>query len=265
MALTTALVTGASSGIGYEISKLLAEQGHDLVLVARREDRLKQLARYLEKEFDISARVIAIDLTDLEDIDRLYITLEQENIPVDILVNNAGLGNWAPFTASDTQKELEMIQVNVMALTYLTKLFATDMVKRGLGKILNIASISGFTPGPYMAVYNASKAYVVSFSEALKAELKGSGVSVTVSCPGPAASEFHQQAGTSGSLFLKLMPMMNSTQVARASLNAMNKRKTLVVPGHINWLISVAPRIIPRRIMLFVLKHLMSPRGKHSR
>ncbi|RLU00225.1 SDR family NAD(P)-dependent oxidoreductase [Ketobacter sp.] len=263
MALTTALVTGASSGIGYEISKLLAEQGHDLVLVARREDRLKQLARYLEKEFDITAHVIPVDLTDLEDIDRLYITLEQENIPVDILVNNAGLGHWGPFTANDTQKELEMIQVNVMALTYLSKLFATDMVKRGLGKILNIASISGFTPGPYMATYNASKAFVVSFSEALNAELKGTGVSVTVSCPGPAASEFHQQAGTSGSFFLKLMPMMSSGQVARASLAAMNKRKTLVVPGTINWLISVAPRVVPIRVMLFVLKHLMRPRGQH--
>ncbi|MBA54186.1 MAG: short-chain dehydrogenase [Pseudomonadales bacterium] len=262
MALTTALVTGASSGIGYEISKLLAEQGHDLVLVARREDRLKQLAGYLEKEFDISARVIAVDLTDLEEIDRLYITLEQENIPVDILVNNAGVGNWGPFTANSSQKEMEMIQLNVMALTYLTKLFATDMVKRGLGKILNIASISGFTPGPYMAVYNASKAYVLSFSEALHAELKGSGVSVTVSCPGPAASEFHQQAGTTGALFLKLMPMMNATQVARASLSAMNKRKILVVPGTFNWLISVAPRVTPRKIMLFILKILMRPRGR---
>ncbi len=264
MALTTALVTGASSGIGYEISKLLAEQGHDLVLVARREDRLKQLATYLEKDYDISARVFAADLNDLEDIDRLYITLEQENIPVDILVNNAGLGDWTPFTAGDAQKELEMIQVNVTALTYLTKLFATDMVKRGLGKILNIASIAGFTPGPYMAVYNASKAYVISFSEALKAELKGSGVSVTVSCPGPTASEFHQQAGTSGSFFLKLMPMMNSAQVARSSLNAMNKRKTLVVPGTINWLISVAPRVLPRSILLFVLKQVMKTRGHHS-
>jgi short-subunit dehydrogenase len=261
MALTTALVTGASSGIGYEISKQLAEQGHDLVLVARREERLKQLATFLEREHSISVRVIAIDLTDIHQIDQLYTTLEKENIPVDILVNNAGLGNWGPFTANDPGCELKEIQLNVTALTYLTKLFATDMVKRGLGKVLNIASVSGFMPGPYMAVYNATKAYVVSFSEALKAELKGTGVSVTVSCPGPTASEFHQMAGTTTANFLKLMPMMTSTQVAKISLAAMHKRKVVVVPGLINKLMTLTPRVTPRPILMFVLKLLMKPRA----
>lgn len=260
MALTTALVTGASSGIGYEISKLLAEQGHDLVLVARREDRLKQLAEFLQREFNIEVRVIAADLTQLSQIDRLYATLEKENIPVDILVNNAGLGNWGPFTAMEPKAELAEIQLNVVALTYLTKLFATDMVKRGLGKILNISSVSGFMPGPYMAVYNASKAFVVSFSEALRVELKRTGVSVTVSCPGPTASEFHQVAGTSGSFFLKLAPMMTSAQVARISVAAMQKRKAIVVPGTLNKLMTLAPRITPRGLLLFVVKTLLKPR-----
>lgn len=263
MALTTALVTGASSGIGYEISKLLAELGHDLVLVARREDRLQQLADYLEQEFSISVKVMAIDLTRLDQIDELYATLQQENIPVDILVNNAGLGNWGPFTANEAKATLEEIQLNVVALTYLSKLFATDMVKRGLGKILNIASVSGFMPGPYMAVYNATKAYVLSFSEALGVELKGTGVSVTVSCPGPTESEFHQQAGTTSSLFLRLLPMMNSTQVARISLNAMNKRKSVIVPGTFNWLMILSSRFTPKGILLFVLKRLMKPNKRH--
>lgn len=262
MALTTALVTGASSGIGYEISKLLAEQGHDLVLVARREDRLNQLAGFLQRDYNISVRVLAVDLTKLDQIDKMYRTLDAENIPVDILVNNAGLGSWGPFTAGNAQDELKEIQLNVVALTYLTKLFATDMVKRGLGKILNIASVSGFMPGPYMAVYNASKAYVVSFSEALRAELKGTGVSVTVSCPGPTASEFHQVAGTSGSLFLKLLPMMNSAQVARISVNAMQKRKVVVVPGTLNKLMTLSPRITPRGLLMFILKILMKPRNR---
>lgn len=170
MALTTALITGASSGIGYEISKLLAEAGHDLVLVARREDRLQQLAKFLEKEFKINVRVYAADLTNTSDIDRMYHTLEKENIPVDILVNNAGLGCSGPFTAMDSTDVMQQVQLNMVALTYLTHLFAKDMVKRGLGKILNIASVAAFMPGPYMAVYYASKSYVVSFSEALRAQ-----------------------------------------------------------------------------------------------
>ena len=259
MALTTALVTGASSGIGYEISKLLAEQGHDLVLVARRGDRLRQLQTYLQQEFNPSVKVMSIDLTSLQEIDRLYATLQQENIPVDILVNNAGVGNWGAFTAGDPEAQLNEIRLNVVALTYLSKLFTTDMVQRGLGKVLNIASVSGFMPGPYMAVYHASKAYVLAFSEALNVELKGTGVSVTVSCPGPTASEFHQQAGTTGSLFLKLLPMMNSTQVARISLGAMNKRKMVIVPGTFNWLMTQSSRITPRAILLFILKRLMKP------
>ncbi|RLP56374.1 MAG: SDR family oxidoreductase [Ketobacter sp.] len=259
MALTTALITGASSGIGYEISKLLAEQGHDLVLVARREEHLHQFAASLRKDFAIEVRVIAIDITQLEKIDRLYDTLRKENIPVDILVNNAGLGVWGAFTANDTDAEINQIQLNITALTYLTKLFATDMVKRGLGKILNIASVAGFMPSPYMAVYNASKAYVVSFSEALRVELKGTGVSVTVSCPGPTASEFHQTAGTDNLKLLKLLPAMSCEQVARVSVAGMHKRKALVVPGVINRVMTLLPRIAPRWLVAFTLKLIFKP------
>ncbi len=260
MALTTALVTGASSGIGYEISKLLAEQGHDLVLVARREDRLNQLATYLRKDFNIEVHVMALDLTKLKEIDRLYQTLEKENIPVDILVNNAGLGLWGAFTANQTNDEINQIQLNVTALTYLCKLFATDMVKRGLGKILNVASVAGFMPCPYMAVYNASKAFVISFSEALRVELKGTGVSVTVSCPGPTESEFHQLAGTDNVGLLRMLPAQSAAQVARTSVIAMHKRKARVVPGILNTIMTMSPRITPRWLMSFCMKLIFKPR-----
>lgn len=260
MALTTALVTGASSGIGYEISKVLAEEGHDLVLVARREERLKQLARYLEKDFNISVTVMVADLTRTSEIDRIFDTLKEQGIPVDILVNNAGLGSWGPLTADDRNTEIQQIQVNVLATTYMTKKFAVDMVKRGLGKILNIASLSGFTPWPYMAVYGATKAYIIEFSEALRAELKGTGVSVTVSCPGPTSSEFHQVSGTADVGFLRLMPVTGSAQVARASIAAMHKRKGVVVHGWLNRVYSLLPRVLPRSWLLWVMKVILKPR-----
>lgn len=258
MALTTALVTGASSGIGYEISKVLAEEGHDLILVARREERLKQLAHYLEKDYNVSVTVLAADLTQLGEIDRIFDTLQAQNIPVDILVNCAGFGSWGRFLEDNT--EIQQIQVNVLATTYLTKKFAASMVQRGLGKILNIASLSGFMPWPYMAVYGASKSYVIEFSEALRAELKGTGVSVTVSCPGPTASEFHQVAGTCDVEFLRRMPVLGAAQVARAAVAAMHRRKGVVVHGHLNYIFSVLARILPRALVLQVMKLILKPR-----
>ncbi len=261
MALTTALVTGASSGIGYEISKILAQAGHDLVLVARREDNLHQLARYLEREYEVQTTTIAEDLTDIEAPQRIYDKLKQENIPVDILVNNAGVGSWGPFTATPVEKELAMIQLNVLALCHLTRLFSVDMVKRGLGKILNISSVSAFMPGPYMAVYHASKAFVLSFSEALRCELKGTGVSVTVVCPGPTSSEFHQVAGTVDMSLLKHWTMPGSAAIARFAVKAMNKRKAVAIPGTLNRLLTLLPRLLPRSWVRFFAKWLLKPHG----
>lgn len=260
MALTTALVTGASSGIGYEISKVLAQEGHDLVLVARREERLQQLAQYLEKDFNIEVTVLAADLAQISEIDRIFDTLMERNIPVDILVNNAGLGSLGPFTADDRNTEVEQIQVNVIATTYMTKKFAVYMVKRGLGKILNIASLSGFTPWPYMAVYGATKAYIIEFSEALRAELKGTGVSVTVSCPGPTSSEFHQVSGTDHLGLLRYIPVTGSAQMAKASIRAMHKRKGVVVHGAMSLGYYWLARLLPRGFMLRLMKILLKPR-----
>lgn len=263
MALTTALVTGASSGIGYEISRVLASDGHDLVLVARREDNLRQLAHYLEREYKIRAVYIAADLTALDAAQHIYEAVQEQNIPVDILVNNAGIGTWGPFTSSYTDLDEQAIETNILALTQLTKLFSRDMVKRGLGKILNIGSISGYMPGPYMAVYNASKAYVHSFSLALRSELKGSGVSVTLVCPGPTTSEFHQVAGTLDLPLLKQISMMGSAQVARIAVKAMHKRKAVEVPGLLNKLATFLPRLLPSSLVIWVAKQALKPRTPH--
>lgn len=263
MALTTALVTGASSGIGYEIARVLASDGHDLVLVARREDNLRQLTRYLEREYSVKAVYIAADLTQPDAAQQIYDAVQSQNIPIDILVNNAGMGTWGPFTSSYTDRDFQALETNIVALTQLSKLFSRDMVKRGLGKILNIGSISGFMPGPYMAVYNASKAYVLSFSLALRSELQGSGVSVTVVCPGPTSSEFHQVAGTLDLPILKRVNIMGAAQVARASVKAMHKRKAVEVPGLLNKLAAILPRLLPISWMTWMTKQTLKPRKRH--
>ena len=262
MALTSALVTGASSGIGYEISRVLASDGHDLVLVARREKNLRQLAQYLEREYKIKAFYIAADLSDPHSAQVIYDKVKEQNIPIDILVNNAGAGMWGAFTALDPDREMQTLETNVVALTQLTQLFCRDMVKRGLGKILNIGSISGFMPGPYMAVYHASKAYVLSFSLALRAELKGTGVSVTAFCPGPTTSEFHQVAGTLDLPILRQVNMMGSAQVARLAVKAMHKRKAVEVPGLINKIIAFLPPLLPRVWVTWFAKQILKPRQR---
>lgn len=259
MAFTTALVTGASSGIGYEISRQLAKEGHNLVLVARRRERLEELAACLRREHSCRVHVIAIDLAQPGAPETLHRKLRDENIPVDILVNNAGVGTRGSFLKIPTERELGEIQLNVVALTHLCKLFGTDMVERGLGKILNIASVAGFIPGPYMSVYHASKAFVLSFSEGLRQELKGTGVSVTVVCPGPVESEFHQIANTLSVAFLRLAPMMSSADLARLALRAMHDRKAVSVPGFFNRLMILLPRLFPRNWVAFCVRLIMKP------
>lgn len=258
MAFTTALVTGASSGIGYEISRQLAKEGHNLVLVARRRERLEELANQL-RNAQCNVTVIALDLAQPGAAETLYQTLKQANIPIDILINNAGVGTRGSFLKIPTERELAEIQLNVVALTHLCKLFGADMVQRGLGKILNIASVAGFMPGPYMSVYHASKAFVVSLSEGLRQEFKGSGVSVTVVCPGPVESEFHQLANTNTVAFLRMAPMMSSAELARQALRAMHDRKSVAVPGLLNRLMVLFPRFLPRNWVAFMVRLIMKP------
>src|SRR5437868_3709743 len=182
--MATALITGASGGIGYELANLFARDHHNLILVARSGEKLSRFAVGLQSQFGIAAKSVALDLTDPAAPQSLFNQLTSEGISVDILVNNAGYGVFGEFNQASTEGTLGQIQLNITSLTHLTKLFLAPMVQRRSGKILNVASTAGFQAGPLMAVYYATKAYVILFSEALASELEGSGVTVTCLCPG---------------------------------------------------------------------------------
>ena len=226
----TALVTGASVGLGRELAKLFAADGHDLVLVARRHEPLEALATELAAERGVVARVIADDLADPNAPERILYELQRRNIEIEFLVNNAGFGTTGPFADSDLVRELAMMQVNVTSLVHLTRLFLPDMVARRSGRILNLGSSAGFQPGPFMAVYYASKAFVNSFTEALAYELRGTGITATVCCPGATATEFGKVAGNADSRLFR-MGTMSAPEVALHAYRSMLAGKTMSLPG----------------------------------
>jgi uncharacterized protein len=252
----TALITGASSGIGFEFAHLFARDGHDLVLVARTENKLRDLASRLESEFGIVATVIAADLAKPNAAQEILVTLQVHEIEIDALVNNAGFGLGGPFVETDLQRELEMIQVNIVALTALTKLLLPAMVSRRSGRILNVASTAAFQPGPLMAVYYATKAYVLSFSEAIADELRGTGVTVTALCPGPTETGFAAVAGMESSRLFKMTKPMSSRDVARFGYEAMKSGKRVVIPGLRNKLLTQSLRVTPRRLVTTFVRKL---------
>src|SRR3954468_13185859 len=217
----TALVTGASSGIGLELAKVLARHGYDLVLVARKRDALEAVAGQIEGQYDVKAHVFAADLRRREAPEAIWDFLRNEAIPVTVLINNAGFGLGGEFADTELTRELEMIQVNIAALTHLTKLFLPAMIKAKSGRILNLASTAAFQPGPLMAVYYATKAYVLSFSEALAEELRNSGVTVTALCPGPTRTEFADVAQTGTSRLFTTFGVASATDVAEFGYDAM--------------------------------------------
>ena len=226
----TALVTGASSGLGLELARLFARDGHDLVVTARRRDHLEALATRLAADHGVAARIIAEDLADPIAPVRIVEELKVRRIHIDFLVNCAGFGTNGPFAASDLGRELAMLQVNAAALMHLTGLLLPAMVARRSGRILNLGSTAGFQPGPNMAVYYASKAFVNSFTEALAYELRGTGVTATVSCPGATATEFSAVAGTSQSRLFRL-GAMSAEDVAAHAYRAMMAGKVMSLPG----------------------------------
>ena len=255
MAKGTALVTGASSGIGAELAKLCAADGYNLVLVARREDRLAQLAATLAGTHGIQARVLAADLADPAAPPVIFAQIRGE--PIDILINNAGFGLAGPFRQTDWAAESRLLQVNVVALAHLTKLCVPDMVARRTGRILNVASTAAFVPGPFMAMYYASKAFVVSFSHAVASELKGTGVTVTVLCPGPTRTEFEAVAGL-GETNLFRGATMTAADTAREGYAAMMAGKAEWIAGARNrWMIR-GTRLAPRTILAEVARRLNS-------
>lgn len=252
----TALITGASSGIGTEFTRLLARDGYDLVIVARSESKLRELARELESQHGISARVVVRDLA----LPNAAQDVFEAAGAVDVLINNAGYGLAGPFAATDLRKELEMIQVNIVALTHLTKLFLQPMVARRSGRILNVSSTAAFQPGPLMAVYYATKAYVLSFSEAIADELRDSGVTVTALCPGPTASGFASVAGMESSRLFNITKPMDSAAVARFGYEAMKRGKRVAIPGVRNKLLTQSLRVTPRRMVTTIVRKLQEAR-----
>jgi uncharacterized protein len=252
----TALITGASSGIGLDLARLFAEDGHDIVLVARSEDKLRELAKELEARHGIKATVIVADLAKPDAPQQIFVVAPA----VDILVNNAGFGTSGKFAETDLRAELDMIQVNIAALTHLTKLFLGPMLERKRGRILNVASTAAFQPGPLMAVYYATKAYVLSFSEAIAEELSGSGVTVTALCPGPTATGFQQAANMGTEALLKVMRPVSSMEVARAGYRGMMRGKRVVIPGLKNKLGVQSLRVSPRAVVTKVVRALQERR-----
>jgi short-subunit dehydrogenase len=252
----TALITGASSGIGLELARLFAGDGHDVVLVARTEAKLRDVASRLEKEHGIRATVIAADLARPDAAQAIVDTIRKGDLSIDALVNNAGYGVIGPFVETDLKAELEMIQVNIVALTQLTKLLLPSMVARKSGRILNVASTAAFQPGPLMAVYYATKAYVLSFSEAIADELRDSGVTVTALCPGPTDTGFAAAADATTTRLFTVTRPMDPVLVARKGYEGMKRGRRVVVPGLKNLLLAESVRFTPRRIVTVIVRKL---------
>lgn len=244
--MKTALITGASSGIGLELAKIHAKNGDSLILVARSEDKLIQLAEELKKKYKIETEVIAKDLSKIGSAKELYDEIKGKGLNIEYLINNAGFGDYGEFINTDWEKENQMIQLNITALTQLTKLFLPEMVARKSGKVMNVASIASFLPGPLMAIYYASKAFVLHFSEAVNNEVKEHNVSVTALCPGPTMSGFQDAANLGESKFFQGNKFPSSKEVAEYGYQAMQKGKVVAIHGIMNKLTVFLLRFVPR-------------------
>jgi short-subunit dehydrogenase len=240
----TALVTGASGGIGEEVARLLAAKGIDLILVARSGEKLSRL----RGELKVRVETLPLDLAAPDAAAKVLAFADSASMDIDLLVNNAGVGTFGPFAESDPDAELAQIRLNVSTLTHLTRLVLPGMLRRGRGRILNVASTAAFQPGPKMAVYFATKAFVLSLSEALHEELRPHGIRVTCLCPGPTRTEFGDVAGFGGNgLFDRVA--MESPQVVKAGLDGLDKNKAVVVPGWVNKLTANSGRFAPRAVV----------------
>jgi len=254
----TALITGASTGIGFEFTKLLAADGYNLVLIARDEQKLREIAASLPTKFNISVKIYPKDLSVTGDIENLVRQIREDAGTIEVLVNNAGFGLSGAFVDTDLARELEMIQLNVVSLVIFTKLLAKEMAERKGGKILNVASTAAFQPGPLMAIYYATKAFVLSFSEALAEELKESGVTVTALCPGPTATQFSKRAELERSRLFKggILPVLDAATVAKIGYDGLSKGVPVVIPGLINKIGAFSVRLTPRKLVAQIAKQL---------
>ncbi len=253
-----ALVTGASSGIGLELSRQLAAGGHDLVLVARSADKLERAARELRDQYPVHVDDRAHDLAEPEAVMRLWRELTNDGVAIEILVNNAGIGLHGPFGDQEIGVIHRLVELNVRALTTLTRLALPRMLAEHRGRILNVASLAGYQPGgPLEAVYYATKAYVLSFSRSLARELRGSGATVTALCPGPTKTAFDTTAGAASTLLYRWVPAMSAEAVARAGYRGLMRGSGVVIPGVLAKLLALAGELPPRRIAFEVNRLLL--------
>ena len=257
MAKETVLITGASSGIGMGLAKLFAADGSDLVLVARREDRLNELAEELKSEHGIEVHVLPKDLSKKTSPNEIFNHLKKEKIEIDVLVNNAGFGSRGMVSELDTDLQVDMVQVNAAALTHLTSLFLPGIIERGQGGILNVGSLAGFQPGPNLAVYFATKAYVLSFTEALAEEISNPNIKVSCFAPGPVKTEFGEKSDLEDSLLFKLS-LMDLEPAVKAGYEGFRKGKTIVIPGLKQQIVPFLNRFTPRLIVRKIAKKLNS-------
>lgn len=245
----TALITGASGGIGYELAKLFARDHYDLVLVARSNDKLNRVAAELQRQFGVKVKVVALDLSEPAAAKFLFDQLQRDGIIVDVLINNAGFGAFGNFAEMSEADILGQINLNITALTHLTRLFLPAMLARRSGKIMNVASTAAFQPGPLMSVYYATKAYVLSLSEAIANEVAGSGVVVNCFCPGATDTGFAKVAGIENSRVFRKFAVMDVETVARDGYRGLMAGRTLVISGTQNWLTANSVRFAPRKLV----------------
>ena len=248
--MKTVLITGASSGIGKELAYVYAENNFNLVLVARRKNNLEDIKNDIEKKHSVSVELFVIDLSKLDSAEKLYETVNAKKLKIDVLINNAGYGVSGPFTDTNTEKETGMLVLNMITLTKLSKLFGNDFAKNKDGHIINIASTAAFQPVPTMATYAATKAYVLSFSEAIAYEMKKQNVKVTAICPGATQSEFAHTADMGDPAMFNKAP--TSRELAEFTYKAMKKGKTTAIHGAKNSFLTFTTRLTPRKIITAV-------------
>ena len=256
------LITGASSGIGYELAGVFAKHRHNLILVARSADKLEGLKEEIVKNYQVSVEVIPLDLAKTNSAEDLFTLVTEKKLDVDVLVNNAGVGDHGLFHRSKLSRNEEMINLNVLALTKLTHLFLPKMLENKNGKILNVASTAAFQAGPLMSVYYATKAFVLSFTEGLHEELRGTGVSVTALCPGPTQSGFQAAAQISDVPLVDSMKIPTSKEVAEYGYQALMKKKVIAVHGVVNSMVAKSVGFFPRALTRKMVMKLQSKRNK---
>lgn len=254
---TTCLITGASAGIGADLARELARRGHGVTLVARREDRLSDLAEELSNAHGVRAETVSCDLTDPADRQRLADELDGRGLTVEVLANNAGYGSGGRFVELDREHEVGMVKTNVEAVVDLTGAYLPGMVDRGRGAVLNLGSTIAFQPVPFQTTYGATKAFVLSFTEALHEELRGTGVTVTALCPGPVRTEFGEAGGFGGAEDrIPGFAWLSSEEVARAGVRGLERGDRVVVPGRLNRLGAIYGRHTPRSVLLPAVRRI---------